>query len=187
MPKRRQGPVVYTPAQRAAIVGEIQQRHRHESRSIEYLARQLGISDKTYYNWVRAGVRAPQSMPVEQPASTRLKAARRYDAAQRTNLMEEITRRHDVGQKLSEILRDVDLGRTTYARWLDEAAPAPTFRAVIVEPVPCVATSVALVAMTEAAPAPTPPGPALTLVAPGGYRIEGLAIESAAALLRALS
>jgi len=37
-----------------------------------------------------------------------------------------------------------------------------------------------------ATPAPAGPGPALVVVSPGGYRVEGLDLPTATALLRAL-
>jgi len=48
--------------------------------------------------------------------------------------------------------------------------------------VPSVATALALLP-----PKSAPVGGSLSLLAPGGYRIEGLGIETAARLLRALS
>lgn len=202
MPLKRRTPKVYTPAERVALVTEIQARQRLDSgKSIDAIARQLGIAGPTYFNWLRRGVRpavapVPARGPVapkREPASPalRVKSARRYGPECRREITAEVARRVADGQTLAAALAAVDVGRTTYARWLEQAAPAPAFRAVTVEPVPAVVTpagtSVALVALTEVAPAMTPPGPVLTLVAPGGYRIEGLAIESAAALLRALS
>lgn len=195
MPKHRRVSKVYTSAQRAAIVGEIQQRQRSESRSVEYLARQFGISDKTYYNWLRAGVRAPDSVPAGKAPAVRAKAARRYDEAERSALMAEIARRREAGQRLGAILHVLDLGRTSYVRWLNQAPSTPAFRAVTVHVAPAVAsqgvTAMALVPAAPIEPAITPAVPAdlkpLTLVAPGGYRIEGLAVETAAALLRALT
>lgn len=202
MSLKRRAPKVYTPAERIALVTAVQARRRLDaSKSIDAIARQLGITGPTYFNWLRKGVQpvpapvtAPQSSaPKREPASLdlRAKAARRYSQERRREITDEIARRVARGQTLAAALTALDLGRTTYVRWLEQAAPTPAFRAVIVEPVPSVATpavtSVALVAMTEAVPATTSPGPVLTLVAPGGYRVEGLAIESAAALLRALA
>ena len=199
LPKRRRTPKVYSPAERSAIVGEIQRRQRAESRSIEVLARQLGISDKTYYNWIRAGVRAEAELPaaIALPVAAesctdvaKMRSGRRYTASERETLLAEITRRREAGEPLGKILQAIGPGRTAYVRWREDARPAPEFRAVaLVEASPN--TSVALVpaeppAPTLALPVPVPSS-ALTLVAPGGYRIEGLAVESAAALLRALS
>ena len=199
MPKRH--PIarkVYSPAEKAALVGEVQRRQRTESRSIDDLARQLGFTASSYYHWVGAGVCAPASEPAvacpsigkTPTAEKRLKGARRYDDARRAALLNEIARRRETGQGIRQILAAVDLGRTTYARWLEQMAPVPAFRAVTVEDAPMV-TAVALVPAVAVGSAMTPhamlsAGP-LTLVAPGGYRIEGLAVESAAALLRALS
>ena len=43
-----------------------------------------------------------------------------------------------------------------------------------------------LVPVAVATPAPAGPGPALVVVSPGGYRVEGLDLPTATALLRAL-
>ena len=199
VPKRRRTHKIYTPAEKVAFIVEIQRQQRTESLSIEHIARQLGISDASYYNWLRAGLRAPDSMPTAPTAMSptnktmaaplRAKAARRYDVQQRAALLAKVASRREAGERLAAILKSLDLAHTTYARWLERESPAPAFRAVFVEDSPSalapVVTSVALI------PAPaitTPSSPApLSLVAPGGYRIEGLGVESAAALLRALA
>ena len=201
MSLKRRPPKVYTPADRIVLVTEVQARQRLDSsQSIDTIARQLGITGPTYFNWLRQGVRpAPKettsrpAAPQREPASSdlRVKAARRYNPERRREVIAEIAHRVADGQSLTAALAAVDLGRTTYRRWLEQAAPVPTFRAVTVAPMPSVATpavtSVALIAKPEIAPALAPPGLTLTLVAPGGYRIEGLGIESAAALLKALA
>lgn len=201
MPKRRHVYKVYTPGEKAAFVGEIQRRQRAEGLSAGHIARELGISSSSYYCWVRAGVRAPEGalkshVPAGKASSAalRAKAARRYDAGQRAALLAEVAARREAGERLGAILRALDLGRKSYARWLEFERPAPTFRAVVVEDaapsdLPPAAAMVALAPIAEADQAintPMPPAQ-LTLVAPGGYRIEGLAVESAAALLRALA
>ncbi len=94
VPKFRRTNRIYTPAEKVAFIGEIQRRRRTEGLSIEHIARQLGISDASYFNWLRAGFRAPDSMPsapvAMSPASKtmaaplRAKAARRYDAQLRS-------------------------------------------------------------------------------------------------------
>ena len=199
MSLKRRAPKVYTPAELIALVTEVQARQRLDSsKSVDAIARQLGIAGPTYFNWLRKGVRpAPAPVTVTQPVvlerepaslDLRVKAARRYSQERRHEITTEIARLVGDGQTLTAALAAVDLGRTTYARWLELATPAPAFRAVtVVEAATPEITSVALVSRAEVTPAIAPPVYALTLVAPGGYRIEGLAIESAAALLRALS
>ena len=67
MPKHRRAPTNYTPGEKEAIVAEIQRRQLLEKRSTEYLARSLGISDKSYYNWLHAGVRAANTAAASTP------------------------------------------------------------------------------------------------------------------------
>lgn len=195
VPKRRRAHKVYTPAEKAAFVGEVQRRQGAEGLSAGHIARQLGISSASYYGWVRAGVRAPESAAATPAAAgkalsaaLRAKAARRYDAGQRAALLAEVAARRAAGERLGAILKALDLGRRSYARWLERERPAPSFRAVVLGDAPSAlvpaSASVALVPAEASTPAATAP---LTLVAPGGYRIEGLAVESAAALLRALA
>jgi len=200
VPKRRRVYKFYTPAEKAALVGEVQRRQRSEGLSAGHIAHQIGISSASYYSWVRAGVRAPESALTVQAAAgkassaaLRAKAGRRYDAGRRDALLAEVAARREAGEGLGAILKSLDLGRKSYARWLECERPMPAFRAVVVEDAPSeltpAAATVALVPIAEADQAiSTPTGPALlTLVAPGGYRIEGLAVDSAAALLRALA
>jgi len=193
-------PKFYTPAEKAALVGEVQRRQRAESLGIAYLARQLGFSCASYYNWLHAGVRAPATTPfapvlTPSPAgktlsnAVRAKASRRYDARQRAALLAEVTSRRQAGESLGAILKALDLGRTSYSRWRESERQAPSFRAVAVqEPSAVVTPELSALALVPALELTTQaPTAALTLVAPGGYRIEGLAVESAAALLRALA
>jgi transposase-like protein len=195
---RRRVQRVYTPAEKTALVGEVQRRHRAEGLSAGQLARELGISSSSYYCWARAGVRGPEisvtpQSAARQASSTALgaKGARRYDAGQRAALLAEVAARRQAGETLGAILKALDLGRTSYARWLECERPAPSFRAVLVEDVSPDQTPkagpAALVPIAVADQAIGTPTAPLTLVAPGGYRIEGLAVESAAALLRALA
>lgn len=84
MPLKRRAPRIYTPAERIALVTEIQALQRRDSsQSVDAIARKLGITGPTYYNWLRKGVRpeAPRpSAPARKPATLALreKAARRY-------------------------------------------------------------------------------------------------------------
>lgn len=102
----------YTRAEKAAFVAEVSRRHAAGEGSYRAIAASLGIKDKSYHNWVRAGIQST--------------------------------------------------GTTE---------PAPSMRPVEV------------MALVPARPAAAK----LSLNAPGGYRVEGLDVESAAALLKALS
>ena len=117
--RRRGAPSVYTVEERVALVTEIQRRFATGEGSIRAIATSLGTTDTSYHNWVRAGVRPPDSPPMRPIEVTAL----------------------------------VPAGPAALT-----LAPAP-----------------------KAAPVP------LTLLAPGGYRLEGLDVQAAADLLRALS
>lgn len=197
MPLKRPVRKIYTPAERVALVTEVEARRLQDpGKSVDAIAQQLGIQGATYFTWVRRGVRpapvSPSSAAPRRKASPeelREKAARRYDDAQRQALLAEVERRLGAGESQRAVLAALDLGRTTYQRWLraGETAP-PAFRAVAVATPPAPDSSLALVPTPAAVPAPSTTAPAtLTLVSPNGYRIEGLAVASAAELLRVLS
>jgi hypothetical protein len=77
----------------------------------------------------------------------------------------------------------VGISDKSYRKWKEDANSPPQMRMVEVTAlVPTVATVVALLP-----PKSAPVDGVLSLLAPGGYRIEGLGIETAARLLRALS
>ncbi|MBU6427459.1 MAG: transposase [Cyanobacteria bacterium REEB65] len=109
-------------AEKARIIAEVQRRHRVGAGSYKFIAGQFGISEQTYYNWVRklVGTAGPTSRATPAKAEV-------------------------------AVMRPVEL---------TAIMPAPS-----------------------QVPGQTPD---LTLSAPGGYRVEGLTVESVAALLRAL-
>jgi hypothetical protein len=71
--------------------------------------------------------------------------------------------------------REVGVSEKSYRKWRADAAPQPTMRPV------------AITALVPVTPAAITIKSELALVAPGGYRIEGLSVEMAAELLRALA
>lgn len=156
----------YTLEEKQELVVEIERRYRAGEGSLRTIAESLGTSESNYHNWLRAGIRPPK-----KPA-----APRQFTAAEREQLRLEVERLRDEGMSLEAACKAVGIAETSYRRWRDDAMPL-TLRPVEVT---------ALVPAAMAAEAPAAPQP-LTLVAPGGYRIEGLAVETAAQLLRALA
>lgn len=101
---------------------------------------------------------------------------RRHTAEDRARVVETIRRRAAAeSRSVSSLVAEYGISPATYQNWrraLDDATQVPAFRPVEVT---------ALVP----AFAPTPTA-TLTLVSSGGHRIEGLTVEQAGQLLRAL-
>jgi len=98
---------------------------------------------------------------------------KRYPAELRTAVTEYIVARREGGGTWYRIAADIGLSSTAVKRWHDmareaeDAAGAPAFKPVRVTGVEHIDRGV-------------------VVVCPGGYRVEGLSVGSAAALLRAL-
>lgn len=141
-------------------------------------AREWGITQAIYYRWVRELAREqdelPPLAPQREPVPGIARARRRFTPEERTQLLAEIRRRLAAGASVATATHELGLSATCWYNWTcEEKSQAMPFRPVeIVVPV--------------ASPSPSAPT-SLSLVAPGGYRIEGLGIESAAALLKALA
>lgn len=163
---RRQAP---TLEEKIALVTEIDRRYRAGEGSRAAIARELGTSDSNYYNWRKAGI---------EPIPTRVEVPRTYDPAEREELVAEVDRRRGNGQTVLDACRGAGVSKDRYRRWKADLAPSGPLRPVEVT---------AVVALPELSLRPARVVETLILHAPGGYRIEGLAIESAAALLRALA
>lgn len=93
---------------------------------------------------------------------------RRYSASEREALVAQARRMRAEGMKTAAIVNELGITAVTLARWFKEANPAPAFL-----PVQLIAAS-------------TAPSTGLTLVTPGGFRLEGLTPETAVAVLRQL-
>lgn len=165
----RPQPRTYTRQEKIAFVSEIARRYPSEGRPLTAIADELGVSASNYYNWLKAGIR-PQ--PTERPATT----SRLYAPAEREHIRSEVDRRRAAGMGIQAACREVGISEKSYRKWTADAVPPPTMRPVEI-------TALVPVAPTAAAPAKAE----LALVAPGGYRIEGLSVEMAAELLRALA
>lgn len=165
--KAGMAPRIYTLAEKTRLITEIERRFRAGEGSLKAIASELGTCEASYYNWTKAGIKAA-SPPVKPNGSD-----------EREQLQAEVDRLLAAGMGRTAACEAVGIAPNTLRRWRQDGDGEPEFRAVgVTALVP--STSAPLVA---AAPAPVD----LSLVAPGGYRIEGLGIETAAALLRALS
>lgn len=164
---RRASKKTYTLEEKARLVGEIERMYRAGGRTYQSIAKELGVSDSSYHNWVKAGIRPTAE---KRPAPPKI-----YSPEERERLRAEVDRLRASGVNLNDACRKVGISDSSYRKWKEATAPAPAMRPV------------EITALVPALPAPqTPATETLSLVAPGGYRIEGLSVESAATLLRAL-
>lgn len=169
---------MFTPAEKALLVGEVESRLRTEGGSVRSIAQALGISDSLYYVWVKAGIRPPGS---SQPD-----AARHRTDAERAAVVARVDAHVAAGGNVRPACRAAGVSEKSYRRWKEKLAPPPVMRPVEVTALVPVAPA-GLPAITFApAAAESVPAP-LTLHVPGGYRLEGLDVASAATLLRALA
>ena len=99
----------------------------------------------------------------------------------------EIQARCESGMDVRRACLAVGISEHRYYKWRRQLAPPPTMRPVeVTAMVPVAPTALALAPAHPSSETPSQV-PGLVLVAPGGYRVEGLVVESAAWLLRALS
>lgn len=158
----------YTAAEKAAYVAEVERLYRAGGRTYVSIARQLGISDTSYHTWIAAGIKpAPATTPAPSAAG---KPRTLYTPDQRVRLVAEVERRHAAGQTVEAACRAAGIGEKTFRAWRAAQQPILPLR------------EVAVTALVPAVPVAT-----LAVVAPGGYRVEGLDVELAARLLRALA
>jgi len=173
----------YTQEERVALASEIARRIAAGEGTVQTVALALGTTDSNFYNWRRAGLVQAAAAPAPLVAAA---ARRLYAPAERDALVAKVDELRAGGQSLDAACKAVGIAETSYRAWRPAATP-PAMRAVEVRALVPVAAPTAL---ALAPPRPSVPAVAagpLVLVAPGGYRVEGLAIEAAAALLRALA
>lgn len=172
-------PRTYTQEQKIALVTEIDRRHRAGLGSLKAIAASLGTTDTSYSNWLQAGIRPAPAGP--SPAAPFPAVHRIYSAAEREHFMAEVDRLRDEGQSLVAACRMLAISDKSYRKWKADAMPPLAMRPVevITALVPAMPRALAIVEPPESR--------TLTLLAPGGYRIEGLTTGSAAALLKALA
>lgn len=175
---RRHTSRTYTLEEKIALVTEIEQRYRAGGISLKAAAEAAGTTDTSYSNWRRAGIE-PRSVAPSPPPEAR--APRPYEPAERERLMAAVERLRGEGRSIQAACREVGIAVKSYRKWRDDAAPLPAMR-----PVDVTALVPAASAALELALPKPPAAAALTLLAPGGYRVEGLDVEGAAQLLRAL-
>lgn len=164
-------PIRYSQEAKVALVSEIDRRYRAGEGALRVIAASLGTTETSYYNWLKSGIEPKPASIV--PATPRI-----YSPEERERLLAEADRHRAQGMSLREACRTVGFSEKSYQKWKSDAAPPVTMRPVEIT---------ALVPVTTADVSPKTDQELLSLLAPGGYRVEGLSIESAAALLRALA
>ena len=160
----------YTDAQKAAYVAEFERLYRGGGRTYASIACQLGVPESNYYAWVGQGIKA--AAPVAKPA-TEGKPRVIYTPDERERLVAEVERLLAAGQVVKAACRAAGIGEKSFRAWRARRAAPLQMREVAVT---------TLVPALSAKPAAT-----FAVVAPGGYRVEGLDVENAARLLRALA
>ena len=115
-----------------------------------------------------------------------------YPASVRAEVVPLLRRLRTQGLSTSRIARDLGIHGSTVRDWIESAGcEGATFVPVVVGP-PEAATGAPSVprpevALTSAVVLPPAVPPRLVLVSPGGFRLEGLDLDSALALLTRLS
>jgi transposase-like protein len=184
----------HTLAEKQAFIAEIE-RQVKAGRGVRPVARELGIAPGNYYRWLSEGVR-PTASPtaaaetvVEEPATMPTPAG--VDARERARIIAAVRASLAEGTPVKISAKRQGITEGTFYRWVREAARRPArpprkkpeqTRALAIRPPELPAFRAVTVAV--AAPEPIT---GLVLVAPGGYRLEGLDVASAAALLKALA
>lgn len=184
-------------AEKQALIMEIERRMKLEGRGVKPVANQLGISVSTYYMWLSAGVRPALGRnghvpPAEDRAPREAAAAKvvgESDTHERARIMAAVRAGLAAGVPIKTTTRHHGITEGIFYRWAREAGRGP-----VRKPVRDSVQSQALVVSPPQMPAfravtlgAPEPARALSLLAPSGHRIEGLSVETAAALLRALS
>jgi transposase-like protein len=158
----------FTRAERQALVNEVDRLYRAGGRTYVSIARELGIGDSSYHSWLAAGIK-PRQQPLA--AATRVL----YSPQQRADIVAEVERRVAAGETCQIACLALGIQGKTFRTWRQKLS------------LPL--REVAITALVPAFAAPPTPlaGTSLTVVAPNGYRVEGLDLESVARLLRALA
>lgn len=163
---------VFSLEEKAHLIAEVDRLYQAGGRTYRSITRELGIGEASYFNWVAAGIKGAK--PVVEPR----KSPGVYSADQRAQRVTEVEHLLAAGQTLRAACRTVGIGEKSFRAWRAQGQALAPMR-----PVEVTALVPTALTLTTAKPGPT----LLTLVAPGGYRIEGLAVTDAAALLKALS
>jgi hypothetical protein len=178
------------PEERRAAVAEIMRRYGAGEGTYSFLAAQLGVKDKDFYNWRRLYPAPPE--PVA-PAKTELEASKGkppvhpYSPAEREHLRLEVERLRAAGHSTRSACATVGIAEDSYRRWRI-GATAPAMRPVEIKAlVPAAPQALSLVPPNSCRNSNLASPANLAVTSPNGYRVEGLSVETAAALLRALT
>lgn len=160
-PNRR----TFSIEEKTRLVAEVRRLYRAGDRTHKNIFAELGINETSYYNWVKG---------------IKLATTRGYDAAERKRFVEKVERLRASGVGVLAACRQLGISDESYRTWRKVKSLPSAMRRVEI---------------TALVPLPAPPSTSagassfesLTLRAPGGYHIQGLSIEAAAALLRALA
>lgn len=186
-----------TLTEKQDLIAEIERRVRADGRGVKPVARQLGIAPGSYYRWLRQGVRptpvavtpAPVVTAMGLQAPARALGPGAIDSNERVRIMVAVRAGLANGVPIKVTARKYGITPGVFYRWAREAgrdSVGPAARenvrvqALVVSPPRVPAFRSVTLSVPE-------PPRALSLVAPSGHRIEGLSVETAAALLRALS
>ena len=184
-------------AEKQALIVEIERRMKLEGRGVKPVANQLGISVSTYYMWLSAGgrptperdgrVSTAEGQAPREPAVA--SAIGESDAHERARIMAAVRSGLAAGVPMKASARQHGITEAVYYRWVREAGRGPVRKPVrdSVQSQTLVVSPPQMPAFRAVTLSGPEPARALSLVAPSGHRIEGLSVESAAALLRALS
>jgi transposase-like protein len=172
----------YSRAEKSALLAQIDRLYQAGGRTYVSIARELGLGDTSYHRWLSQGIKPARARApvVATPVSPRV-----FIAAEREQMVADIDGLRARGNSMKSACMAVGISDKSYRNWKEALAPRLPMRQV--EVTAMVPAPTAGLALTLVPPMPAAGAPALTLVAPGGYRIEGLCIETAARLLRALA
>lgn len=164
---------VYSVEDREAILAAVHAGLKL-GKSVKVTSREHGITESTFYRWERE--RAWESkLALQPPARPRpAQPSRTYcNREDRERLIPQIRQRLDAGATVKEAARAVGVSAKSWYRWMRMAAAEPESSPTAFRPVELTSE---LAVQTSG----------LSLLTPGGYRVEGLSVETAIQLLRAL-
>lgn len=186
MAKGRYRQLPYTLEEKIAFVTKVDQLYRAGGVTMSAALAAAGTNAASYASWVKAGIR-----PSPPRAAVTVPHVRSPE--EREQLVAEVDRLRDGGMGVQAACRQAGITDKSYRKWKEDLAPPPAMRPVEVTALVPVGPTAMVIAPPRPAPEPVLPaarpatGDSLVLVAPGGYRLEGLGVETAAALLRALA